>query len=91
MAYFGKADSILRIKNLYIQGISKENSCINLDLKKGEIHAMMGESGAGKTGLAYILAGINRTDQGQIYINNQQVEIKDPLQLKSLGIGICKR
>lgn len=83
-----KNDTILQIKDLYIHGVSKEGNWINLDLKKGEIHALIGESGAGKTGLAYILAGINRTNQGEIFINSQLVDIKNPLNLKKLGLGV---
>ncbi len=81
-------DEILRIKNLRIDEISKGCNQINLDLNMNEIHAIMGESGAGKTGLARILAGMNCPSQGMIYINNQRVEIKDPSQALSLGIGV---
>jgi ribose transport system ATP-binding protein len=80
-------DTILQLKNLRVSGVSKEGSNINLDLKKGEIHAIMGESGAGKTGIAHILAGINK-NQGIIYINNQLVEIKNPFHSLALGIGV---
>jgi len=81
-------DDILKIKSLRIDEISKGCNEINLDLKKNEIHAIMGESGAGKTGFAQILAGMNRPSQGMIYINNQLVDIKGPLQPLSLGIGV---
>jgi two-component sensor histidine kinase/ABC-type multidrug transport system ATPase subunit len=81
-------DDILKIKNLRINEISKGCNEINLDLKKNEIHAIMGESGAGKTGLAQILAGMNRPSRGMIYINNQLVEIKGPSQPLSLGISV---
>ncbi len=82
------ADDILRIQNLRMDEISKGCNEINLDLKKHEIHAIMGESGAGKTGLAQILAGINRPGRGMIYINNQLVDWKAPSQPISLGIGV---
>jgi ribose transport system ATP-binding protein len=81
-------DDILRIQDLRIDEISKGCNRINLDLKMNEIHAIMGESGAGKTGLAQILAGINRPNQGMIYINNQLVDLKDPSQPLSLGVGV---
>jgi two-component sensor histidine kinase/ABC-type multidrug transport system ATPase subunit len=82
------AGDILSIQNLRIDEISKGCNEVNLDLKKNEIHAIMGESGAGKTGLAQILAGIKRPSQGMIYINNQLVDIKSPSQPLSLGIGV---
>ncbi|MGE5606493.1 MAG: ATP-binding cassette domain-containing protein, partial [Bacteroidota bacterium] len=79
---------LLLIKNLRIDGVSKENNYINLELKKGEIHAIMGESGAGKSGIAHVLAGMIRPEHGTILIKNQSVEIKNPLQPLSMGIGV---
>ncbi len=81
-------DYILKIKNLRISDISKGWNEINLDLKKNEIHAIMGESGAGKTGLAQILAGINSPSQGTIYINNHLADINGPSERLALGIGV---
>lgn len=78
---------LLKIKTIRIDGISKKNT-INLDLKKGEIHAIMGESGAGKTGLAHILAGLKRIEDGFIYVNNQLVDIENSFDALSLGIGV---
>jgi two-component sensor histidine kinase/ABC-type multidrug transport system ATPase subunit len=80
--------TILEIQNLKISGVSKDNNEINLTVKKGEIHAVMGESGAGKTGLTNILAGMNRPSQGGIFWQNRLVEIKQPEQALALGIGI---
>lgn len=80
-------DTILKIESLRIPGVSKDDNVITLDLIKGEIHAVMGESGAGKTGLTHILAGMNRPSQGRIFSQNKLIEIKYPAQLKSLGIG----
>ncbi len=49
---------------------------ISLDLKEGEVHALLGENGAGKSTLIKVLAGIHQPDQGDIYIDGQKAEIK---------------
>jgi ribose transport system ATP-binding protein len=83
-----ESDTLLQIKHLRISGVSKDMASINLDLKKGEIHAIIGESGAGKTGLAHILAGLKYSDAGIIYVNNQLVDIKSIKYSLALGIGV---
>ena len=54
------------------------NDHIDFQLEQGEIHALLGENGAGKTTLMNILYGLYQQDEGEIYLNGQQVEIKDP-------------
>lgn len=49
---------------------------ISLDLKEGEVHALLGENGAGKSTLIKVLAGIHQPDQGDIYIDGEKAEIK---------------
>lgn len=66
----------------------KANDDITLRLKKGEIHALLGENGAGKSTLMSILFGFYQPDEGIIKINGQQVDIKDPNQANDLGIGM---
>ena len=79
---------------LRMQGISKEFpgvkalDNIHLNLKKGEIHALIGENGAGKSTLIKVLAGIYRPDSGEIYINDEKVVIDDVASSKKLGISI---
>lgn len=51
---------------------------INIDVKKGTIHAMLGENGAGKSTLMNILYGLYHADSGDIYLNGKKVEIKNP-------------
>ncbi|KQU74336.1 D-ribose transporter ATP-binding protein [Aminobacter sp. DSM 101952] len=59
-----------------------------LDLRAGEVHALMGENGAGKSTMMKILAGIYRRDGGEILLDGKPVEINSPRQAQDLGIGI---
>ncbi len=65
----------------------KANDNINLQLRKGEIHALLGENGAGKSTLMSILFGLYQPDEGQIYKDGKEVRIKDPNDATRLGIG----
>lgn len=64
------------------------NNNITLQLKKGEIHALLGENGAGKSTLMSILFGLIQPDSGEIKKNGQVVEIKNPNDATALGIGM---
>lgn len=54
------------------------NDSIDLDLRKGEIHALLGENGAGKTTLMNILYGVYTPDQGEIFIGGERADIQTP-------------
>lgn len=64
------------------------NDNVTLQLKRGEIHALLGENGAGKSTLMNSLFGIYRPDEGCIYKNGKPVEIKNPNDATALGIGM---
>ena len=51
---------------------------VSIDIKKGSSHAILGENGAGKTTLMNILYGLYRADAGEIYINGQKIDMKNP-------------
>ena len=60
---------------------------INLKVRRGEIHALVGENGAGKSTLMKILSGAYKKDEGRIYIDGAAVEIGSPRKGRELGIG----
>ncbi len=61
---------------------------VDLDVKKGTIHAVLGENGAGKSTLMNILYGLYHADSGEIYLNGQKVDIKKPSVAISNKIGM---
>jgi ribose transport system ATP-binding protein len=68
-------------------GVRALDHC-SFELRPGEVHALMGENGAGKSTLMKLLAGIHRTDAGEIEIAGRPVEIASPRAAQALGIGI---
>ena len=60
---------------------------VSFSLKKGEVHALVGENGAGKSTLMKILSGFHPKDSGEIYINDKIVEILNPINAIELGIS----
>ena len=79
---------------LELRGITKRfpgvlaNDHINLTLKKGEIHALLGENGAGKTTLMNILYGLYKQDEGKVFVNGKEVQINEPSDAIKEGIGM---
>lgn len=84
-----KADIALELK-----GITKRfpgvvaNDSISFQLKRGEIHALLGENGAGKSTLMSIVFGLYQPDEGEIYVNGQKEVIDSPNKAIDLGIGM---
>lgn len=82
------AKTILQAKN-----ISKSFSGtvaldkVDFGLNEGEVHALVGENGAGKSTFIKILSGIHQPDQGEIYLHGERVDIADPLTAQRLGIA----
>ena len=77
-----------------LKGITKTfgsvvaNNGINLNVKPGEILALLGENGSGKTTLMNMLSGIYKPDSGQIFVDGKEVSIDSPEDSKRLGIGM---
>ncbi|AFC33368.1 ABC transporter [Paenibacillus mucilaginosus 3016] len=60
---------------------------VNFQLRSGEIHALMGENGAGKSTFIKVITGVHRPDEGEIRYNGERVEFKGPNDAKKLGIA----
>ena len=79
---------------LEVRGISKRFpgvvalDRVDLDVRAGEVHVVLGENGAGKSTLMKILSGAYRKDDGEILIDGHPVEIRDPRHAQELGIAI---
>jgi ABC-type uncharacterized transport system ATPase subunit len=79
---------------LELRGITKEfpgvlaNDHVDFDLRRGEVHALLGENGAGKSTLMSILYGLYTPDSGEILMNGKPVAINSPKNAIELGIGM---
>ncbi len=80
---------ILRMENITKQfGDLYANKDINLDVRRGEVHTLLGENGAGKSTLMNVLFGLYQPTAGSICFNGKKVKIDSPAQAVKLGIGM---
>jgi len=79
----------LKVKNITksFPGVKALDN-ITVDFKEGEVHAIIGENGAGKSTFMKIISGIHKPDKGNIYYMNDKVEISNPIIAKKLGISM---
>src|ERR671933_1259551 len=79
---------------LELRGITKQfpgtlaNDHIDLDVQKGEVHALLGENGAGKSTLMNILYGLYHPDEGEILLDGKPIRIGSPRDAIDRGIGM---
>lgn len=79
---------------LELRGITKRfgsvvaNRNINLSVESGEIHCLLGENGAGKSTLMNILYGLHRADEGQIFLDGEEVAFDGPGDAMAAGVGM---
>ena len=80
---------LLRVENVtrHYGGVTALRAA-HFALRKGEVHALIGENGAGKSTLAKIIAGSVRADHAEIEIDGRPAAIASPLDAQRLGIGI---
>ncbi|MDD4323205.1 MAG: ABC transporter ATP-binding protein [Eubacteriales bacterium] len=75
------------ISKVYPNGIAA-NRNVDFSVRKGEIHALIGENGAGKSTLVKMLFGMEQPTEGEIYINGEKVHLTSPAQAIEAGIGM---
>ena len=78
---------------LRMEGISKSFpgvqalEDVDFNLKRGEIHCLVGENGAGKSTLIKVLTGVDRPDAGKIYLDGEEISARSPQHAQALGIS----
>ncbi|HKL59088.1 MAG TPA: sugar ABC transporter ATP-binding protein [Sphaerochaeta sp.] len=83
------SEFVLRLANISKSFVGvKALQDVHLDLKKGEVHALLGENGAGKSTLMKVLSGVYQPDCGTIEMNGKPVHFSNPQMAKDAGIGI---
>ncbi|QTL97731.1 ATP-binding cassette domain-containing protein [Iocasia frigidifontis] len=85
-----RSDYILEAKNITkVFNNTKVLNSVNLSVKRGEVHALLGENGAGKSTLMKIIMGEHKPDgKSEIFFNNQKVDIKNPSEALKTGISM---
>ena len=76
----------MRHINKFFPGV-KALSNVDFTLRKGEIHALMGENGAGKSTLIKVLTGVYQSDGGEITVDGKKVTIRSPQDAQNNGIS----
>ena len=66
----------------------KALSNVDINIRKGEVVALLGENGAGKSTLIKVLSGVYQPDEGEIYLNGSRIKFEVPLEAKLAGIGV---
>lgn len=82
------SEYILELKNIYKNfGSVKALSNVNFKLKQGEVHALMGENGAGKSTFIKIITGVIHPDGGKIYLNGNEIAPANSSESQKMGIA----
>lgn len=84
-----ETDTVVCLKGITkIFGSVTANDCVDFSLKKGEIHAVLGENGSGKSTLMNVLSGLYRPDAGEVYVHGELVAVTSPGVAIAHGIGM---
>jgi simple sugar transport system ATP-binding protein len=82
-------EPFIAIKNMEMKfGSFVANDDINLEIRRGEIHAIVGENGAGKSTLMKVLYGVNIPTRGEIFVDGKKTDLHPPAKAIAAGIGM---
>ena len=83
------APAVLEMRNVTKTfGSVRANDDVSITLRRGEIFGLLGENGAGKSTLMKILYGLYSPDSGSVFVDGEEVQIRDPKDAVSRGIGM---
>lgn len=82
-------ETVIEMRNITKKfGDFTANDHINLDVRSGEIHALLGENGAGKSTLMNMLSGLLEPTEGEIFLKGKSVKLDSPSKSANLGVGM---
>lgn len=58
-------------------------------MKKGEVHALMGENGAGKSTFIKVITSVHKAEESEMFLDGQKVDFKGPRDAQAAGIKVC--
>ena len=80
-------ENLLQLKNIYKNfGNVKVLKDVNINIKKGEVVALIGDNGAGKSTLIKVITGVHKPSSGQVYFKGNEVVLKSVAQSRKMGI-----
>lgn len=82
------SEYILELKGItkIFPGVKALNN-VSFQLKKGEVHALMGENGAGKSTFIKVITGVHKAEEGEMFLNGEKVDFKGPKDAQAAGIA----
>ena len=82
------SEYILELKGItkIFPGVKALNN-VHFQLKPGEVHALMGENGAGKSSFIKVITGVHKAEEGEMFLNGQKVDFKGPRDAQAAGIA----
>lgn len=82
------SEFVLELKGItkIFPGVKALNN-VHFQLKKGEVHALMGENGAGKSTFIKVITGVHKAEEGEIYLDGKKVDFKGPKDAQKAGIA----
>lgn len=82
------SDYVLELKGItkIFPGVKALDN-VHFQLKKGEIHALMGENGAGKSTFIKVITGVHKAEEGKMYLDGKEVDFKNPKEAQAAGIA----